>query len=148
MTIVDRFTAQAPRILGIYRMLMGVMFACYGLMKIFGLFGGMPPGVPPYIKWGVGSLELIGGSLIAIGLFTRIAAFIDSGLMACAYFIGHASGGFWPIVNGGAPAIMFCWFFLYLAANGPGAFAIDNAIKAARANARSRRASPESASRL
>jgi putative oxidoreductase len=126
MTIVDRFTALAPRILGIWRIIMGTMFACHGAMKLFGVFGGMPPGVPAHIKWGAGSLEFFGGILIALGLFTRITAFIDSGLMAFAYFIGHAPGGFWPIVNGGAPAIMYCWFFLYIAAHGPGAFALDN----------------------
>lgn len=128
MTIANRFSTQAPRILGIYRIIMGAMFACYGAMKLFGAFGGMPPGVPPLMRWVPGVLEFGGGILIAIGLFTRIAAFIDSGLMAFAYFIGHAGNGFWPIQNGGAPAIMFCWFFLYIAAAGPGAFALDGVL--------------------
>ena len=126
MSITDRFTAMAPRILGIMRILTGIMFACYGLMKTFGLFGGVPPGTPGYFVWFVGPMELIGGVLIALGLFTRITAFVCSGQMAVAYFWGHAPGGFWPILNGGTPAILYCWFFLYIAAQGPGSFALDN----------------------
>lgn len=119
-------TRWAPHILGITRILTGVMFACHGAQKLFGVFGGMPPGVPPALIWSAGPIELIGGSLIAIGLFTRPAAFLCSGLMAFAYFIGHARNGFWPATNGGELAIFYCWFFLFLSANGGGAFAVEN----------------------
>ena len=70
--------------------LAGVMFACHGAQKLFGVFGGMPPGVPKALIWTAGPIEFFGGILIAIGLFTRSAAFLCSGLMAFAYFIGHA----------------------------------------------------------
>jgi putative oxidoreductase len=139
MNIVDRFTAQAPRILSIVRFITGVLFAAHGSQKLFGFFGGMPPGVPPFITYGAGGIEFFGGILIAIGLFTRSVAFLASGLMAFAYFMGHASGGFWPNANGGEPAVFFCFLFLYISAQGPGAWAIDNLIKGARANAHSPR---------
>ncbi|MBV8517352.1 MAG: DoxX family protein [Acidobacteria bacterium] len=125
MSAVEWFRAQAPRILGITRILAGVMFACYGAMKLFGAFGGMPPGAPRWIVLTAGPIEFFGGILIAIGLFTRSAAFLASGLMAAAYFKGHAAGGFWPIQNHGDLPILFCWFFLYIAAQGPGAWALD-----------------------
>jgi putative oxidoreductase len=67
----------------------------------------------------------VGGILIALGLFTRPAAFLSSGLMAFAYFIGHGLSGFWPVTNGGELAVLYCWLFLYLAAQGPGAWSID-----------------------
>jgi putative oxidoreductase len=116
---------HAQRILGITRILFGVMVACHGAQKLLGAFGGMPPGVPPFIKWVGGGIELVGGALIAIGLLTSVAAFLVSGLMAAAYFMGHASKGFWPIVNEGELAIIYCWLALYLAAHGPGAWALD-----------------------
>ena len=126
MTAIDRFRGWAPAILGITRILTGVMFACHGAQKVFGAFGGMPAGAPTAIVWTAGPIELIGGVLIALGLFTRTSAFISSGLMAVAYFMGHAGNGFWPKTNGGELAIFYCWIFLYIAAAGPGAFALDN----------------------
>jgi len=126
MNAIDRFRAQAPRILGVTRILAGIMFSCHGAQKLFGAFGGIPPGVPKALIWSAGPIELVGGALIALGLFTRSAAFLCSGLMAFAYFIGHAHNGFWPAANGGEPAILYCWLFLYLAATGPGAWALDN----------------------
>lgn len=130
MTLIDRFTSWAPGILGIFRILTGVMFACHGAQKVFGAFGGIPAEAKG--TWQVqiaGPIELIGGILIALGLLTRISAFICSGLMAVAYFYGHSRGGFFPKVNGGEPAVMYCWIFLYIAAQGPGWFAIDNLWK-------------------
>ena len=126
MRIEQRLTMWAPRILGALRIVAGALFACYGVQKVFGLFGGMPPGAPTWIIWTAGSIELVGGTLIMLGICTRIAAFICSGQMAAAYFMGHAPNGFWPIVNHGELAVLFCWLFLYFAAQGPGAFALDN----------------------
>jgi putative oxidoreductase len=74
-----------------------------------------------------GALELVGGFLLVIGLFTRPAAFVLSGLMAVAYFMAHAPAGFWPILNQGELAIMYCFVFLYLAAAGGGEWSVDNA---------------------
>ena len=73
-----------------------------------------------------GILELVGGVLLLLGLFTRPVAFVLCGEMAFAYFIGHAPKGFWPATNGGGMAILYCWLFLYIAAQGPGAWALDN----------------------
>jgi putative oxidoreductase len=124
----ERFGRIAPHILGITRILFGIMMASHGAQKVLGLFGGMPPGVPAHIVWIAGSIELVGGALLAIGLFTRPAAFLLSGLMAAAYFIGHAPNGFWPKLNGGELAVVYCWLSLYLAAQGPGAWALDNVL--------------------
>jgi putative oxidoreductase len=122
-------TALAPKILSILRILAGTMFACYGAQKLFGAFGGMPPGVPmDWMIWTSGIIECFGGALIALGLFTRPVAFLASGLMACAYFIGHARNGFWPKANGGELAILYCWIFLYISAQGPGAWALDKLL--------------------
>ncbi len=115
----------APQILGVTRLLFGVMMACHGAQKVLGAFGGVPAGAPPLIVWVAGSIELAGGALLAVGLFSRPSAFLLSGLMAFAYFMGHASKGFWPILNGGELAIVYCWLALYLAAQGPGAWALD-----------------------
>lgn len=128
----DRFATWAPAILGILRFLSGVMFACAGAMKLFGAFGGMPAGmpIPWYIYKIAGPIEFFGGILIAIGLLTRPVAFLSSGLMAAAYFKGHAFGTgkfvFWPIENHGELAVVYCWLFLYIAAAGPGKWAVDN----------------------
>ena len=124
MRVADRFASWSPQILGLLRIIAGALFACYGAQKIFDLFGGLPVPKTPLI-WSAGAIELMGGVLIAIGLFTRITAFICSGQMAVAYFTGHAIHGFWPIVNHGELAVLFCWLFLYIAAQGPGAFALD-----------------------
>lgn len=135
--MIERFTSQAPRILGAFRILAGIMFACHGAQKIFGAFGGLPPGVPKALIWTAGPLEFFGGLLIAVGLFSRITGFILSGMMAVAYFTGHAPNGFWPTVNGGELAILYCWLFLYIAANGPGAWALDVQLRAWLARPRS-----------
>ncbi|HYH06810.1 MAG TPA: DoxX family protein [Thermoanaerobaculia bacterium] len=125
----DKLTPHAPKILGIFRILAGIMFACHGAQKTLGMFGGMPPGAPAWIVWGAGTIELVGGILLALGLFTRFVAFICSGTMAIAYFYGHARNGFLPKVNGGEIAVVYCWLFLYIAAAGPGSFALDNLIR-------------------
>ena len=91
-----------------------------------GLFGGIPAGVPGFIVWIAGPIELVGGALMALGLFSRGTSFLMSGLMAFAYLLGHAGKGFWPILNGGELAIVYSWLSLYLAAQGPGAWALDN----------------------
>jgi putative oxidoreductase len=125
----DKLSGYAPHILGITRILFGIMMACHGAQKIFGVFGGMPPGVPAFIRYGGGGIELVGGALLALGLFTRPVAFLLSGTMAAAYFMGHASHGFWPIVNKGELAVIYCWLALYYAAVGPGAWSLDGSMR-------------------
>ena len=129
MKVVDRFSSWAPKILGVFRILAGIMFACHGAQKILGMFGGIPPQFMTAMTRTAGIIELVAGVLIAIGLLTRPAAFLSSGLMAFAYFIGHAPKGFLPKVNEGELAVLYCWLFLYISAAGPGAFAIDNLLR-------------------
>ena len=121
----DWLQKHAGKVLGITRILFGIMMACHGAQKVLGAFGGVPPGAPPLIIWSAGPIELVGGALLAVGLFTRPAAFLLSGLMAVAYFMGHAPQGFWPIVNKGELAVIYCWLALYYAAAGPGAWSLD-----------------------
>lgn len=127
----------APRVLGVTRILAGVLLASHGAQKLLGAFGGIPEGVPGFIVWTAGPIELVGGALLAIGYFTRPTAFLTSGLMAFAYVLGHAGKGFWPILNGGELAIVYSWLSLYLAAQGPGAWALDNRREGGRATPRS-----------
>ena len=133
---MKNLSAFAPHILGITRFLTGVMFASHGAQKVLGVFGGVPAGTPAFIVWTAGLIELVGGALIAVGLFTRSSAFLSSGLMAAAYFMAHGLQNFWPIVNGGESAILYCWVFLYFAAQGPGAFALDNVLARSSAEGR------------
>jgi putative oxidoreductase len=126
------------RVLSILRIVAGSMFITAGTMKIFG-YPPMPPGQPPIqlmSQMGVGGmLETVGGLLIILGLFTRPVAFILSGEMAVAYFQFHAPNGFLPIVNGGQPAVFYCFFFLYLVFAGPGPWSIDALIARRRGSA-------------
>jgi len=115
----------ASQILGTTRVVVAVLLACHGAQKVLGVFGGPPAGTPAVVVWVAGLIELIGGAMLAAGLAARATAFLMSGLMAFAYFIGHADRGFWPILNGGELAIVYCWLTLYLAAQGPGAWALD-----------------------
>lgn len=134
--MIARFAALAPHILGIMRILAGIMFASHGAQKMFGWFGGMPPEAPRWIVWSAGPMELFGGVLIALGLLTRPVAFLCSGLMAVAYFKGHAmAGGLLPKVNGGELAMFYCWLFLYISAAGGGKFALDNLFTRGRSSA-------------
>jgi putative oxidoreductase len=114
----------SPQILGIARIVIGLLFLEHGLVKIVGFPAPMGAHLPPLIM-AAGIIELIGGTLITLGLFSRVAAFICSGEMAFAYFIGHFPRGIYPSQNGGDAAVLFCFIFLYLAAAGPGSFAIN-----------------------
>ena len=108
------------------RIVSGFLFIHPGGMKLLGWFGGMPHGVemtPLLVTAGV--IELVCGTLIFLGLLTRPAAFIASGEMAAAYFLAHFPRSVFPTQNGGDAAILFCFLFLYLAAAGPGSFAIN-----------------------
>ena len=118
------------KIYALLRIVAGLMFMQHGLQKVFGLFGGLPPGVPAFVVYGAGSIELVGGALITIGLFTAPAAFIASGTMAFAFFLGHmipAKGNPIPIVNKGELAALYCWVFLFFAAKGSGIWSVDAA---------------------
>jgi putative oxidoreductase len=116
---------HADKIYAVMRIFVGLLFAQHGFQKIFGWFGGMPPDAPAFIKYGAGSIELVGGLLVAIGWFTAPAAFLCSGTMAVAYFMVHAPKGFLPILNGGEPAAIYCWIFFVIAAKGAGIWSVD-----------------------
>ncbi|MEO8837506.1 MAG: DoxX family protein [Herbaspirillum sp.] len=116
-------TAWTPRLLGLLRVVAGLLFMQHGAMKLLGVMGG---GQLPPLMWLALVLELVGGALIVLGLFTRPVAFVLSGEMAFAYFMAHAPQGFLPIKNGGEGAVLYCFIFLFLAAAGSGVFALDN----------------------
>jgi putative oxidoreductase len=118
------------------RIVSGLLFASSGGLILFGWFGGMPgqPGRPPLMSQvGIGGvLELVGGIAIMLGLFTRPVAFILSGMMAVAYWQFHAPSGAWPLQNQGVPAVLFCFIFLYMAAQGAGDWSLDALIRGKR----------------
>src|SRR6185369_12943775 len=105
------------------RIVAGVLFACHGAQKLFGVLGGTKQ--TDTLMQAAGVIEFAGGILIAAGLFTSIVAFIAAGEMAVAYFKQHAPGGIWPIVNRGELAVLFCFVFLFIASRGSGILSID-----------------------
>ena len=123
---------HAERIYGLMRFVVGALFACHGAQKLFGSFGGQKV-TGNTLMTIAGVIELLGGGLIALGLFTVPAAFVASGEMAVAYFKQHAPASFWPIVNKGELAVLFCFVFLYIAAHGPGALSLDSTVRRRRA---------------
>jgi putative oxidoreductase len=106
------------------RIVFGFLFIFHGLQKLFGLFGGRTAELIS-LRGLAGAIEVVAGSLIMLGLFTRPAAFIASGQMAVAYFMSHQPDGFWPIQNRGELAVLYCFGFLYIAARGKGALGFD-----------------------
>ena len=119
-------TSWAPRALALLRIVTALLFIEHATVKFFAFPAPFPmPGPLPPLLIAAAAIELIAGLLIALGLFTRIAAFVASGEMAVGYFMMHGSKSFWPVVNQGEAAILFCFIFLFLAAAGPGAWALD-----------------------
>jgi putative oxidoreductase len=106
------------------RIVVGLMYSCHGAQKLFGVLGGQSQLHNPMMLV-AGIIEFFGGILIALGLLTRIAAFLASGEMAVAYFMVHARGGFFPIVNKGELAVVYCFLFLFIATRGAGAYGVD-----------------------
>ena len=130
MNIIEKWPSFAPYLLSILRIVAAFMFVLSGTMKIFAFPAGIPPdgGTAPLMtQIGIGGiLEVFGGGLILIGLFTRPLAFIMSGMMAVAYFQVHlAEGGVWPTINGGVPAALYCFVWLYFSAAGAGPWSVD-----------------------
>jgi putative oxidoreductase len=124
--MTDFFMSRwAPQMLSVMRIIVGFTFLAHGTQKLF----AFPPPATAQpamtFMWFAGVLEFVGGVLLMIGLFTRPVAFILSGMMAVAYFMGHAGQGFWPIVNKGELAVVYCFVFLYLSAAGGGPWSLD-----------------------
>ena len=125
-------SALQPHVLSLLRIVSGFLFWLHGAQKLLGLFGGVGGGgrADLFSLVGLaGVLEFFGGLLILAGLFTRPVAFILSGQMAVAYFMGHAPQGFWPIVNRGELAALYSFLFLYLAAAGGGPWSLDRLLR-------------------
>jgi putative oxidoreductase len=134
--LIARWRSGAPHLLSVLRVIAAFLFMQYGTAKLFAFPVAILPGggtVPIWSLIGLaGILEAFGGLLLLVGLFTRPVAFLLSGEMAVAYFMGHAPRGFWPILNQGMPAIFFCFLWLYLSAAGPGPWSIDAMITRAK----------------
>lgn len=116
-----------PQLLAVLRIVTALLLLEHGLSKFFAFPVPFPVHPLPPLLIAAGVIELVAGLLVTIGLFTRIAAFIASGELAVAYFIGHFPKSFWPVANMGEAAILFCFVFLYIAAAGPGAWSVDGA---------------------
>lgn len=126
-------TVWAPRLLSVLRIMTALLFMAHGTMKLLGFPASDNPGPALFSLMGLaGALELVGGLLLVLGLFTRPMAFVLSGQMAFAYFMAHAPASFFPIVNRGESAVLFCFVFLYLAAAGAGPWSVDAARKSVR----------------
>ena len=126
-----RLNSAQPYALGLFRIVVGLLFACHGAAALFGVLGGVAgtnggtveTGSWPF--WYAAVIQLVGGILVLLGLGTRAAAFIASGSMAYAYFKVHQPNALWPMQNGGEAAAMFSWTLLLLVFTGSGAFGLD-----------------------
>ena len=122
-SFMKRFGGETHALL---RIMAGLLLLWHGSQKLFG-FPQAPPDAPAFIIYVAGSIELVGGILVTIGLFTRQAAFVCSGLMASAYWLAHGTKHLFPLVNGGELAALYCFVFLFIAANGAGIWSADTA---------------------
>ena len=122
--IMERFGVQTYAFL---RMVTGFLFLWHGSQKLLGFPGEAPAGAPAFIIYTAGPVELVGGFLVLIGLFTRWSAFVCSGLMAVAYWLAHGTQSFLPLLNGGELAALYSFVFLFISAHGPGIWSVDNA---------------------
>jgi putative oxidoreductase len=128
-SLVTKWRSWSPYLLSVLRIIVAFLFIQFGTGKVFALPASIMPegGTAPFgsLAWFAGILEAFGGLFILLGLFTRPVAFLLSGEMAFAYFIGHAPQGFWPVLNQGHSAILFCFVFLYLSSVGAGPWSLD-----------------------
>jgi putative oxidoreductase len=122
--VFNRLSAWSPQALAALRIMTALLFIGHGTQKFFGFPAPFPMDMNA-LMWVAAVLELFGGILILIGLFTRPTAFVLCGFMSAAYFMAHAPQGFFPLVNMGEPAVLYCFVFLYLVFAGPGAWSVD-----------------------
>ncbi|MCX4663605.1 DoxX family membrane protein [Streptomyces sp. SID4919] len=130
--MTGRLDRAQPYAIGMFRIVVGLLFACHGAASLFGVLGGahgggtIPAGTWP--GWYAAVIQLVGGGLVMIGLGTRAAAFVSSGSMAYAYFKVHQPEALWPLQNSGEASAMFCWAFLLLVFTGSGALGLDRLL--------------------
>jgi putative oxidoreductase len=140
LTVAERWRSWRPYLLSVLRIIAAFLFIQFGTAKLYGFPAPIMPGggTAPFgsLAWWAGVFETYGGSFLLVGLYTRPVAFLLSGEMAIAYFKGHAPQGFWPVLNQGHPAVLFCFLFLYLSAAGPGPWSLDALRNRARLNRR------------
>ena len=133
VSLTGRWRSWAPHFLSVLRIIAAFAFITYGTAKLFAWPAAVMPNgatVPLASLIGVaGILETVGGLLMFVGLFARPIAFLLSGEMAYAYLTGHAVRGFWPVLNQGTPALLFCFVWLYISAAGPGPWSIDAVLR-------------------
>lgn len=120
-----RLNRSQPYALSLFRFVVGLLFAFHGAATLFGVMGGNQAETGAWPGWYAAAIQLVCGTLVALGLGTRAAAFLASGSMAYAYFTAHQPEALLPIQNGGEASAMFCWAFLLLVFTGPGAIALD-----------------------
>ncbi|OXM70059.1 DoxX family protein [Amycolatopsis vastitatis] len=124
---MHRLDPAREHVIGLYRIVIGFLFACHGLKTLFGLLGAKAPtAVGTWPGWWAAVIQLVCGALVCVGLAARPAAVLGSGSMAFAYFTVHMPAGLFPIQNGGEAATLFCWGLLVVAFIGPGRFALGN----------------------
>jgi putative oxidoreductase len=127
--VAARWRSWSPYLLSLLRIVSAFLFIQVGTAKLFAFPGAVMPGggtAPAWsLAWIAGVLEAFGGFLLLVGLFTRPVAFLLSGEMAVAYFIGHAPQGLWPVLNQGTDAIFYCFLWLFFSAAGPGPWSLD-----------------------
>lgn len=128
-SLVARWISWSPYLLSVLRIVAAFLFMQYGSTKLFAFPAAIMPGggtaQVTSLAGVAGLMELVGGTFLLVGLFTRPVAFLLSGQMAVGYFMGHAPQGLWPVLNGGVPAVIFCFVWLYISAAGPGPWSID-----------------------
>jgi putative oxidoreductase len=125
---MHRLEPTREHLIGLYRIVIGILFACHGLKTVFGLFGSHPSPVGQWPGWWAALIQLVCGALLCLGIATRPAALLGSGSMAFAYFTVHAPHGLWPIQNGGEAAALFCWALLIVVFTGPGRFTLARVL--------------------
>ena len=127
--LASKWSARAPQLQSVLRIVAAALFMLAGASKLFAFPVGMPPhgGTAHALTepWIAGVLEVFGGALLLVGLFTRPVAFLLAGEMAVAYFQFHSPKAFWPTVNGGVAAVLYCFIWLYISAAGPGPWSVD-----------------------
>ena len=131
-TLIAKWSSCAPYLLSVLRIVAAFMLIPAGTMKLFAFPAGMPPdGSTAQVLtqiWIGGVLEVVGGALLLVGLFTRPVAFVLSGMLAVAYWQFHAPTGWWPTMNGGVPAALYCFVLLFISSAGPGPWSLDGKL--------------------